>query len=151
MRVGMGQRFNGPTDYHASVANGRLPRDDVVGRNVGDVMIANPKTLPTDVLVDDVRRLLQSTSIRTVLLTENDIFRGAIERDTLPADAPDDAPARSYADPQPRAATPAMPMPDAIELLERRREPRLIVLDEDGATLRGLLCLHRGSDGFCVG
>ena len=47
-------------------------------------------------------------------------------------------------------ATPAMPIPEAIKLLDDQPEPRLIVLDEDGATLVGLLCFNRGSDEFCV-
>ena len=47
-------------------------------------------------------------------------------------------------------ATPATPIPDAIKLLEGQSEPRLIVLDEDGVTLRGLLCFNRSSDEFCV-
>ena len=85
-----------------------------------------------------------------MLLTENGIFRGAIERDRLPASASPHEPAAVYAETQPVTVTPAMRIPDALKLLEGRREPRLIVLDEDGATLRGLLCFNRGSGGFCV-
>jgi hypothetical protein len=43
-----------------------------------------------------------------------------------------------------------MPIPEAIKLLDGQAEPRLIVLDEDGATLRGLLCFNRGAAEFCV-
>jgi hypothetical protein len=43
-----------------------------------------------------------------------------------------------------------MPIAEAIKLLDARSEPRLIVLDEDGATLRGLLCFNRSSSGFCL-
>ena len=39
-----------------------------------------------------------------------------------------------------------MPISEAIKLLDDQPEPRLIVLDEDGATLRGLLCFDRGSE-----
>ena len=39
---------------------------------------------------------------------------------------------------------------DAVELLDRNREPRLVVLDEDGQTLRGLLCFNQSSASFCV-
>ncbi|HEY1519093.1 MAG TPA: CBS domain-containing protein [Solirubrobacteraceae bacterium] len=117
---------------------------------VGDVMMARPKTLPGDVLVADVRRAFELPSVRTVLLADDGIFRGAIQRDDLPADALADERATRYADTQPVTATPAMPIPDAIKLLEGQSEPRLIVLDEDGATLRGLLCFNRGSDEFCV-
>ena len=129
---------------------GRIASADVVEMTVGDVMMARPKTLPGDVLVADVRRAFELPSVRTVLLADDGMFRGAIERDDLPADALADERATRYADTQPVTATPAMPIPDAIKLLEGQSEPRLIVLDEDGATLRGLLCFNRGSDEFCV-
>jgi hypothetical protein len=43
-------------------------------------------------------------------------------------------------------------MSEAVSLLEGRDEPRLVVLDEDGVTLRGLLCAKdtTGAAGFCV-
>jgi hypothetical protein len=41
-------------------------------------------------------------------------------------------------------------MRDAVALLEGRDEPRLVVLDEDGVTLRGLLCGNPTATGFCV-
>jgi hypothetical protein len=41
-------------------------------------------------------------------------------------------------------------MRDALALLEGRGEPRLVVLDEDGVTLRGLLCADTAGTGFCV-
>ena len=33
---------------------------------------------------------------------------------------------------------------------EGRSEPRLIVLDEDGVTLRGLVCANGSGTGFCI-
>jgi len=69
---------------------------------------------------------------------------------TLPADAPDSAPARAYAETEPVIATAEMPMTDAINLLEARGEPRLIVLADDGETLAGLLCANETGTGFCV-
>jgi CBS domain-containing protein len=122
---------------------------DAAAKTVGDVMIRAPKTLPADALVSDVRRAFERPNVRTVLLSAGERFAGAIERGGLPADAPDAAPASRYVEPQPLTATPTTPMSEAIELLALRHEPRLIVLDEDGVTLRGLLCAN-GSDGFCV-
>ena len=127
-----------------------MASDEAVVLTVGEVMIARPKTQPGDTLVGDVRRAFEQPSVRTVLLADDGVFRGAIERDDVPADAADDEPAITYADTEPVTATPATPIPEAIELLEDQPEPRLIVLDEDGATLRGLLCFNRGSDEFCV-
>jgi len=128
----------------------RIPRAEAIGLTVGEVMIASPKTLPGDALVRDVRLAFERSSIRTVLLAQDGVFRGAIERDRLPDDAPGDEPAARYADRNPVTATPAMSMSEAIELLALCGEPRLIVLDRDGTTLRGLLCFNPGSSGFCV-
>jgi hypothetical protein len=94
--------------------------------------------------------LFERPSIRTVLLADGDRFAGVIERDGLPADAPGDAPARAYAQAEVRTVTPAMQVRDVVPLLEGRDEPRLVVLDEDGVTLRGLLCVNPTATGFCV-
>lgn len=129
---------------------GRMASDEAAVLTVAEVMIAKPKTQPGDALVADVRRAFEKPSVRTVLLADDGVFRGAIERDHLPEDAPEDEPAVRFADTEPVTATPAMPISEAIKLLDDQPEPRLIVLDEDGATLRGLLCFDRGSSEFCV-
>jgi CBS domain-containing protein len=118
---------------------------------VGEVMIRAPKTLPADASVGAVRQLFERPSMRTVLLIDGRAFAGAIERDGLPAEAPDAAPARDYVQPESATATPGMPMSEAVKLLEGRGgEPRLVVLDEDGMTLAGLLCVNTNATGFCV-
>ena len=122
----------------------------VAEKTVGDVMIRGPKTLPPDALVGDVRRAFERPGVRTVLLADNERFLGAIERGGLPDDAGEREPANRYIEHQPLTVTPAMTMSEAVELLEQRGEPRLIVLDEDGVTLRGLLCANDSATGFCV-
>jgi CBS domain-containing protein len=129
---------------------GRMTTDEVIELTVGEVMIADPKTHPAEASVGDVRAAFEKPSVRTVLLAADGVFRGAIERDQLPDDALADEPASRYAAIEPVTATPAMPIPEAIKLLDDRPEPRLIVLDEGGATLRGLLCFNRSSSSFCV-
>jgi CBS domain-containing protein len=113
-------------------------------------MIAKPKTLPADAVIGDVREVFENPSVRTVLLADDGAFRGAIERELVPVTALSDEDAVRYAETDPVTVTSAMPIPEAIELLDARSEPRLIVLDEDGATLVGLLCFNRDSSGFCV-
>ena len=117
---------------------------------VGDVMIPNPKTLAASALVGDVRSVFEKKNVRTVLLAEDGVFRGAIERDGLPATATDDDRALRFADAEPLSTTPGTPMRDALALLDGRGEPRLVVLDEDGVMLRGLLCADTAGTGFCV-
>ena len=127
-----------------------MASDEAAALTVGEVMIARPKTHPGHALVGDVRRAFTNPSVRTVLLADDGVFRGAIDREALPEAALADEPALPYADTDPVTAAPGMPVSEAIELLEGQPEPRLIVLDEDGATLRGLLCFNRGSSEFCV-
>ena len=130
--------------------DGTLTREQAVDMLVADVMIPNPKTLPASALVGDVRGVFEKKNVRTVLLAENGVFRGAIERGGLPATATDDDPALRFADAEPLSTTPGTPMRDALALLDGRGEPRLVVLDEDGVTLRGLLCADTAGTGFCV-
>jgi CBS domain-containing protein len=85
-----------------------------------------------------------------VLLVDGSTFQGAIDRDALDPEAPDAAPAVAFARRDVATVTPATPLADAVELLDRNREPRLVVLDEDGHTLRGLLCFNQSSASFCV-
>lgn len=113
-------------------------------------MIARPKTFRSDIVVGEVRRAFQQSSQRVVLLVDGATFRGAIDREALDPQAPDTAPAVTYASREVATVTPATPLTEAVELLDRNREPRLVVLDEDGRTLRGLLCFNQGSASFCV-
>ena len=131
-------------------SSGTIALADAVALTAGEVMIQRPKTLGADARVADVRRLFERPSIRTVLLADGQRFAGVIERDGLPAGAPDDAPAAEFIEADPLTVTPGMPMSDAVKLLEGRGEPRLIVMDDDGATLRGLLCVNATATGFCV-
>ena len=48
-----------------------------------------------------------------------------------------------------RDATADAPLPEATRGLDARGERRLVVLDPDGRTLRGLLCLTSDRSGFC--
>jgi CBS domain-containing protein len=130
--------------------DGTLTREQAAGMLVEEVMIANPKTLPASALVGDVRGVFAKKNVRTVLLAEDGVFRGAIERDGLPGTAADDEPALHFADAEPLSTTPGTPVRDVLALLDGRDEPRLIVLDEDGVTLRGLLCADTAGTGFCL-
>ena len=134
----------------ADTSDRRIPRDEAVGMTVGEVMISRPKTLSSGAAVADVRRAFENPSVRTVLLADDGVFRGAIERELLPERAPADEQALRYADTDPVTTTPSVPVSEAIGLLDARDEPRLIVLDDDGPTLVGLLCFNRASSGFCV-
>jgi CBS domain-containing protein len=127
-----------------------VARDEAVAMSVGEVMIRSPKTLPADASVADVRRLFERPSVRSALLVDGDRFAGVIDRGGFPVDAPEDAPALDYAQADVVTVTPATPMQEAIGLYDAQKEPRLVVLDDDGVTLRGLLCGNTSATGFCI-
>jgi CBS domain-containing protein len=128
----------------------RIPREEALPLTVGEVMIAHPKTFRSDVKVGEVRRVFEQSSQRVVLLVDGTTFQGAIDRDALDPRAPDAARAVTFARRDDATVTPATLLADAVQILDRNREPRLVVLDEDGHTLRGLLCFNQSSASFCV-
>jgi CBS domain-containing protein len=127
-----------------------VDRDEAAGRLVRDVMVNRPKTLPADATVADLRRQFENPRVQSALLADEGRFAGAIAPTELPEDADDAEPARAYA----RTDIPTLPpdatMEDAIALLEARGDFRLVVLDGDGATLAGLLCLDKRGTTFCT-
>lgn len=128
----------------------RMPLEQALPLTVADLMIPDPKTLPAEASLADVRQAFEHSSQRLVLLVDGTAFRGAIDRDSIDAKAAAEAPAAQFATGDIPTVTPATAIADAVELLERSREPRLVVLAEDGQTLRGLLCFNRGSASFCL-
>jgi len=118
---------------------------------VGEVMLVRPKTLGTDATVADLRRLFENQSVRTALLVDGAAFAGAVERDDLPPGAADGEPARTFARYEDDLITPDKRVSDVIPQLDASREGRLVVVGEDGSTLRGLLCLSGIEGAFCSG
>jgi len=72
-----------------------------------------------------------------------------VERDDLPAGASDVQRADEVVIRDEITIELDAPMADAVARLDRDGDRRLIVLDPDGATLRGLLCLTADRTGFC--
>ena len=118
---------------------------------VGDVMIKRPKTLPLDATVADVRQLFENGSVQTGLLVDDGRFRAAIERDNVPDSTPEDAAAIEFAVTPIAKVHPTTPMSEAMALLDSAGTRRLVVVDEDGETLRGLVALNSSRSGFCGG
>ena len=128
-----------------------LARDDVPGVLVSAAMLKRPKTLPATATVGDVRAFFDNPHMKTVLLVDGQEFVAAIESDDLPAGVDAEIPARTIARPETETVAPDDPLADAIVRLDEIRGNRLVVLDRDGRTLRGLLCLTRDRAGFCSG
>ncbi|HVW19353.1 MAG TPA: CBS domain-containing protein [Solirubrobacteraceae bacterium] len=120
--------------------------DDV---RVADAMVAAPKTMPADATVADLRAAFANPHVLTALLVDGTAFAGAVERGALRDDLPDDRPARALARRDMPTIGPDAPLSEAIARLDADGGQRLVVVDRDGRTLRGLLCLTSDRSGFC--
>jgi CBS domain-containing protein len=130
--------------------NAKVTRDDAAGLLVRDVMVRRPKTLPAQATVAELRAHFENPRVRTALLADGGRFAGAIAPEELPAEAAGSEPASAHARTDLPTVGPDATMAEAIALLERRGDNRLIVLDADGGTIAGLLCLDKPGTGFCT-
>jgi CBS domain-containing protein len=120
--------------------------EDFRGLTVADVMLRDPKTLPSSATVGEVRAQLDRPSVQMVLLADADLFAGAITE--LPGEAADDQDALAYADRTPVSLGPSVPAPTAFDATAKSPHRRAVVLDEQGALL-GLVCLDKTLTHFC--
>ena len=127
----------------------KRPREAVTDLAVRDVMISRPKTLPSTATVADVRALFENVHVRSAILVDGAEFAGTIDREALPGEAPGDSPALPYATRDLVTVGPGDPMRLALDRLDAAGALRLVVLDADGCTLRGLLRLNGEASGFC--
>jgi len=116
------------------------------GLVVADVMLREPRTLPGDARVHEVRAQLANPKMQMVLLADHRRFVGAIT--AIPSNAPDQDPAVAYADPNPETISADAPSGVAFEQAFASPHRRVIVLDDAGALL-GLLCLNASRTRFC--
>ena len=130
--------------------NGKLTRSEAQQLLVRDVMVRRPKTMAADSTVADLRAHFENPRVRTALLADDGRFAGAIAPEELPDGAAGAEPARAYAAADVPTVGPDGPMTDALALMERRGDHRLVVVADDGETLVGLLCLDKTGTSFCV-
>ena len=130
-------------------SNERVARDGAAGLRVGDAMIASPKTLPASATVGELRTAFANPHVEAALLVEGPELVGVVPREALVDEMPDGRPARELADPEPATIGPDAPLREALARLDAADGRRLVVLDADGTTLRGLLCLTGDRSGFC--
>lgn len=135
----------------ATCDRAQVTRGDAAPQLVRDVMLKSPKTLSADTSVAAAREFFANPKMITALLVDGAAFAGALDRDDLPADAADTAPARPHAHRDVATISPDRCMQDALAVLDEHHTNRLVVIDDDGATLAGLLCLDLQRAGFCQG
>ena len=111
-----------------------------------DLMLREPKTLPADASVAEVRGQLASPRVQMVLLADGRVFKGAVT--AIPEEAAPAERALDYADRELETLPPDASGDIAFERAAASPNRRVIVLDED-RNLLGLLCLNAAKTGFC--
>ena len=111
-----------------------------------DLMLRNPKTLPADALVSEVRALLEKPSVQMVLLADGSTFAGAVT--DIPDEAAPEQGALDFADLEPETIGADAPASVAFARTAANPHRRLVVLGDD-ARLLGLLCLDESRTRFC--
>src|SRR5919206_2572039 len=109
--------------------NGKLTRREAQELLVRDVMVRRPKTMAGDSTVADLRAHFENPRVRTALLADGGRFAGAIAPEELPDGAAGSEPARAHARTDLPTVGPDATMEDAMALLDRRGENRLLVLE----------------------
>jgi len=112
-------------------------------------MVTSPKTMPADGTVADLRAMFANPHVMSALLVDGPEFVGLVDRDSRRDETPDGQPACSLVRPDVATIDPDAPLAEALALLDEDAERRLVVLDRDGRTLRGLLCLTGDRNGLC--
>lgn len=141
-------------DRHSAPASPESPsvgRDRAVTRPVRDVMISTPKTLAAAATAADARALFANPKVLSVPLVDGTAFAGLLDREDLPETVTDAGPVRGFARQNVPTTTPDASMGEALDLMTSTETVRLVVLAEDGRTLRGLLALDHDRTGFCQG
>lgn len=125
--------------------------DDAATQLVRDVMLRRPKTLAGGATVDDARALFADPKVVTAIVADGSAFVGLLSRSDLPSLLPGNAPIRTFSRRAVPWITPDRPVAEAVEILDGHGLARLVVLETDGVTLAGLLCLDLKRAGFCNG
>ena len=118
------------------------------GPQVADVMLRDPRTVAPGTTVGEARAQFENPRVRLVLVADGETFLGAVTRDSLPGDAPDDAPLGPIADGSALRIAPGEPVQRALDEIETRGLDRIPVVDGD--ELVGLICFNRRHGHFCV-
>lgn len=131
---------------NARIAGCRSAATDEV--NVAAVMVTSPKTMALTLTVGQAVEAFVNPHVHMLLLTEDGVLKGAVQREDLDARTPPTAPAGGIAHLKERAVAPERPVSEVLARMKQHGQRRLAVVDVDGRLL-GLLCLKRDLTGFC--
>jgi len=116
---------------------------------VAAVMVTIPKAMPVTLTVGQAVEAFANSHVHMLLLTEDGVLKGAVQREDLDARTPPTAPAVDFAHLEERTVAPERPVSEVLARMKQHGQRRLAVIDVDGRLL-GLLCLKRDHTGFCT-
>ena len=125
-------------------------RVELAGLPISAAVTARGKELPAGSTVGDARALFANDSVHVVPVLSGTAYVGAVSRDALRVDLDPHAPVLPLAADIVPTTTAGTPSTEAFAELDRSGATRLVVLDEDGATYRGLVCLRSDRERVCV-
>lgn len=122
------------------------------GQTVRDVMRVEPKTLPATATVGDLRRTFEHENVLIALVVDDQgALEGVVERDAVAGTELDDAaPVARLLRREVDSIQAQAPASEIWEHTDLARTGRLVVLEPDGRTLAGLICLRKDGGNFCV-
>lgn len=129
----------------------QVTRTEAAPQLVRDVMLRTPKTLSGHATVDDARAFFANPKVVSALVVDDDRFVGLLDRTDLPSLLAGSSPVRTFVRRELDTITPDRTVAEATEILDGKGLNRLVVLESDGVTLAGLLCLDLKRAGFCQG
>lgn len=131
--------------------NAQITRQEAAPRLVRDVMLRTPKTLPGSATVDDARAFFANPKVISAVIVDGTRYVGLLDRSDMPSLLAGSTPIRTFARRSAPIITPQRTVAEATEILDDLGLARLAVVEEDGVTLAGLLCLDLKRAGFCQG
>lgn len=123
---------------------------DLASSTVSAAITTRGKELSAADTVADARRLFVHRSVQVIPVLDEGAYVGAVGRDAISDDLSPETPLVAIASRNLPTALVGSPAPYAFELLERHGATRLVVLDDDGVTYRGLVCLRSDRERVCV-
>jgi CBS domain-containing protein len=125
-------------------------RAELTGRTIAAAITSRGKELSVADTVGAARRLLSRPAVRVLPVLDGTAYVGAVDRDAIPDEVDDAAAVVSVATAFVPTIPAAMPAELALAARDRRGENRRVVLDHDGFTYVGLVCVRSDRRRLCV-
>jgi regulator of cell morphogenesis and NO signaling len=125
-------------------------RADLAGCTIADAITARGKELSPGDTVATARRLFTSRGVQLLPVLDGTAFVGAIDRDSVASHVPADAAVDSLESVHVPTAIASTPAAEALARIDRTGAKRLVVLEPDGTTYVGLVCVRADRVRLCV-